>query len=220
MTRKSLRFALPGLLLLPLIAAAYGGWASVTMEDLPEYLVAQQPTALAFTIRQHGISLLGGLNPKVEARSGNTVITAVAAASRMEGRYTASLTVPAAGDWTVTIHTGFGANSSTLLPLAAIEQGKRPPATLAQDERGRRLFVAKGCVTCHTHRAVNDKAVVEVGPDLTGRHFPPEYLAQFLANPAMIPPRRGSMGMPNLGLKQAEIAALATFINAEQQALR
>ncbi len=207
------------LLLASLTAVAFGGWASVTIEDLPDYLVASQPTTLNFTIRQHGMSLLGGLKPRVEARSGGRVVDVAAVPAKSEGRYTAVLTVPATGEWTVTVHTGFGNNRSALLPLAAVEAGKAP-AALAAGERGRHLFVAKGCITCHAHKAVNDRGTVDVGPDLTGRHFPVEYLAQFLANPASVPARRGSIGMPNLGLRDKEIAALTTFLNSEQHAIR
>ena len=99
-------------------------------------------------------------------------------------------------------------------PLAP---GAPVPAPLADAERGRRLFVAKGCVTCHLHRAVNETSIA-VGPELTGRRFAPEYLARFLADPAaVIPPPSGAFGMPNLRLKPAEIAALTAFLNTVGQ---
>ena len=42
------------LLALP-FAAALGGWATISVEDLPDYLVAGQPARLTFTVRQHGV---------------------------------------------------------------------------------------------------------------------------------------------------------------------
>jgi mono/diheme cytochrome c family protein len=92
-----------------------------------------------------------------------------------------------------------------------VAPGATPPATLAAAERGRRLFVAKGCVTCHVHAEASGGASLAVGPELTGKRFAAEYLARFLANPAIKTDR-----MPDLGLKPAEIAALSAFINADR----
>jgi len=104
----------------------------------------------------------------------------------------------------------------TLLPLTATAGGAALVA-LPDAERGRRLFVAKGCVTCHLHRDLDMKPMVAIGPELTERRYPAEYLRQFLADP---PPAASSKGMPDLNLKPAEIAALTSFINMERQAAR
>src|SRR5260370_1060021 len=58
------------LVLLAAIAALFGGWAVITVEDLPDYLVAGQPVSLTFTVRQHGVRPLEAVAPTVEARSG------------------------------------------------------------------------------------------------------------------------------------------------------
>jgi len=42
---------------------AMGGWAVVTVRDLPEYLVAGQQYTIEFQVRQHGRTLLSGLRP-------------------------------------------------------------------------------------------------------------------------------------------------------------
>ena len=55
MTRRSLLSTLLVLLALPAFAFAAGGWAIITVEDLPEYLVADQPTEISFTVLQHGM---------------------------------------------------------------------------------------------------------------------------------------------------------------------
>jgi hypothetical protein len=211
MTTRSLKFLLPGVLLLPAIAAYAGGWAAITLEDLPDYVVAQQPLNLTFTVRQHGVTRLNGLKPRVDATAGRLEATVAAAAGPEAGQYTATLTLPQAGDWTITIHSGFHSSSTTLMPLKVIEPGSRPPRALPAAERGRRLFVAKGCATCH---------LAGVGPELTGRRYPAEYLGQFLANPAIAPRRSRAAEMPNLNLKPPEIAALVAFINTERQASR
>jgi mono/diheme cytochrome c family protein len=218
MTTRTSRFVLPALLLLPLIGA-YGGWASVSVQDLPDYVVAGQPVTLTYTVRQHGHSRLNGLHGRLEARSGRLEASS-AATGAGEGRYTATLTVPSAGDWTITIYSGFGNNRVTLLPLRAVAPGAPAPRALAEAERGRQLFVAKGCVTCHLHRDVDGSGVVAVGPELTSRRVPAEYLKAFLANPAIKAPTREGAEMPNLELKPAEIAALSAFINAQRGAMR
>jgi len=174
--------------------------------------VAREPVTLTFTVRQHGMTRLNGLKARVNATA--------AAAGREAGQYTATLTAPEAGDWTITIHSGFHSSSTTLLPLKVIEPGSRPPLALPAPERGRQLFVAKGCVTCHLHRDVNAGSDTRAGPELTGRRYPAEYLGQFLANPAIAPRRSRTAEMPNLNLKQPEIAALVAFINTERQASR
>ena len=214
MTTRASRFALPALLL-PLLGV-FGGWAAITVEDLPDYGVVRQPLSLTFTVRQHGVTKLNNLEPRVEARaSDGATAGAVAERGKDEGQYTARLVLPEAGVWTVTIHSGFGNSQVTLEPLQVIEPGAQAPV-LAAPDRGRRLFVAKGCVTCHLHRDVSGSGVVAVGPELTGRRLAPEYLQRFLADPSMI----GSANrMPNLNLKQAEIAALIAFLDGgERQA--
>src|SRR5882672_7135238 len=214
MTTRTSRFALPVLLAVPLIAA-YGGWAAITVEDLPEYGVVRQPLNLTFAVRQHGVTKLSNLEPRVEARAAGVTAAAVAEQGKEAGQYSARLVLPQAGEWTITIHSGFMASRVTLVPLQVIEPGGPVPAALAATERGRRLFVAKGCVTCHLHRDVSGSGTVAVGPELTKRPLAAEYLQRFLADPSMI----GSANrMPNLNLKSPEIAALIAFLNTQRQA--
>jgi cytochrome c2 len=211
MSSRASRFTLPPLLVLPLIGA-YGGWAAITVEDLPDYGVARQAMNLTFTVRQHGVEKLKNLEPRVEARaSGAATAAAVAQPGKEAGQYTARLVLPQAGDWTITIHSGFGNSRVTLLPMQVIEPTAQPPVALAAADRGRRLFVAKGCVTCHLHRDVTGSGVVAVGPELTaGGRLTPEYLQRFLADPSTT---AKSNRMPNLNLKQPEVAALIAFLN-------
>jgi cytochrome c2 len=210
MSIRTSRLALPALLVLPLVGV-YGGWAAITVEDLPDYGVVRQPLNLAFTVRQHGVTKLNDLEPRVEARaSAGATAGAVAQRSKEEGQYTARLVLPESGTWTITIHSGFGNSRVTLEPLQIIDAGAQPPAALSAADRGRRLFVAKGCVTCHLHRDVNGSGMIAVGPELTSRHLAPEYLQRFLADPSIT----GSANrMPNLNLKPTEIAALIAFLN-------
>ena len=85
-----------------------------------------------------------------------------------------------------------------------------------------RLFTAKGCSACHLREEVGRV----YGPDLTGKRFAPEYLKKFLVDPSITSVPAGvcstdrsycgsPYAMPNTNLKDAEIEALAAFINAK-----
>jgi len=200
--------------LLTLLALHFGGWAVVTVEDLPDQVVVGQPVTLSFAVRQHGHTLMSGLNARLEAKAGGQTVRAAATAAGT-GRYAATLTLPHAGAWTITIYSGFGPSNLTLMPVPAVNAGHTAPELAAAD-RGQRLFVAKGCLTCHLHDEVPTSGAVKVGPDLSGRRFAADYLRRFLADPS-IATTRGSGGeeMPNLNLAPREIAALAAFLNGE-----
>jgi hypothetical protein len=119
MNRKSFKAAFAVLAIVPLLAAFAGGWATITVENLPEYLVAKQPTNLTFSVRQHGKTLLPNLKPTVVARSGDLEVKASGVATNKVGYYTATVTPPAPGAWTITIHSGFRTSEITLDPITA-----------------------------------------------------------------------------------------------------
>ena len=218
MTKSSVRLTMAGagLALATIAAVRFGGWAVITVDDLPDYAEAGKPVTLSYVVRQHGITLLSGLSATVEARSGSAVLHA-SAKPLGSGHYSAQLALPTAGDWTITIRSGFMRSEVTLLPLAVVAPKTTPTRVLANAERGRRLFVAKGCITCHVHQAVDGSGVVAVGPDLTDKRFAPQYLASFLADPSIKPPGAKGERMPKLDLRSPEIAALTSFINGERQ---
>ena len=202
-------------LLMPLLAAL-GGWASITLDNVPDYIVAGQPVTINYTVRQHGAEPLSGLSGSIKATSGEMVATAAVTAAGRAGHYTATLTLPRPGDWTIRINAGFHAARVTLMPIKVIAVGA-PPPMLSDADRGQRLFLGKGCVICHVHRDVPGEGVKH-GPDLSDRSFPADYLAQFLADPAKVLRARGSTkSMPNLELQPREIAALVAFINQDRQ---
>lgn len=223
MTRRSLLSMLLFTVALPAFAFAAGGWAITTVEHLPEYLVVGAPTEIAFTVRQHGMTPASGLNPAVQAKSGTTVILVKAAPGEGAGEYVAELSVPHAGDWTVTIMSGMTKpllpllppppmlSRAELLPIRAVNAGVPVPKSASAIDRGKALFVAKGCVGCHVHGMI-DRSSYGLAPDLTGRAYQPDYLAKLLTNP---PPQRPGtyVRMPNLGLRPEEISALVAFVN-------
>lgn len=199
------------------IAATAGGWAVVTVENPPDRLVAGQPVEMSFLVRQHGVRPLPNLAPRVEARSGLRVVEGRAWETPRTGVYRARITVPDARKWQITIHSGFLKSKGRLLPMRAVDAAT-PAAPIADEERGRQLFAAKGCVTCHVHDSVTvggERASMEL--DLTDRRFPAQYLASFLANPAIKKPTNQYATMPDLDLSTGEIGALVAFINAERR---
>ena len=209
MTTRALRVLVPGLLL-PVYMTHAGGWAIITVDTLPDYAVAGTPVALSFMVRQHGEEPLEKLQPRIEAVSAVSGVAKVVTPARPgvgNGRYTASVTLPRAGSWTLTIRSGFGPSDLKLLPMTVVKPGAAA-VTVTDLDRGERLFVAKGCVTCHVD--------TKIGPALDGRRFEPTYLAGFLAKPRRIN-ASASMVMPNLGLDKREIASLVTYLNADRQ---
>ena len=98
-----------------------------------------------------------------------------------------------------------------LQPQAVVSAGTtRLPMAVA--DRGRVLFVAKGCTICHANSAFSDdNNHLAVGPDLgTGRLTRP-YVFEKIKHPA-------SEKMPDLGLSDAEAIAIAAFLSGERSA--
>ncbi len=202
---------------------ALGGWAVVTVKELPEYFVAGQQYTIEFQVRQHGRNLLRDLHPRLiigtSGRrlgwlvSGKDETTIPAVARAAEGTYAATFTAPAAGQVLLTIKSGFGNSELRLYPQPVVAAGASRAALSAVD-RGQILFVAKGCNTCHVNTDLVDRPdndALTVGPALGGRRLARDYVMQKVKNPA-------SHNMPDLGLSDAEVAALAAFLAGERAA--
>jgi mono/diheme cytochrome c family protein len=88
--------------------------------------------------------------------------------------------------------------------------------------RGHRLFIAKGCGTCHVNDDVPEWAEWneggKVGPDLTGRRLEAQYVRQRLTDPSSLPAiGPGNVRMPNLGLAETEVAALVALLSGPRE---
>lgn len=199
-----------------------GGWAVVTVKDLPQYFVAGQEYTIEFQVRQHGRELLSGLEPRLVLSTsgrrlgglvgGKDETTIAAMAGRSRGTYAATFAAPSADQLFLTIKNGFG-GELRLYPQPVVSRGASRPALAAAD-RGRVLFVAKGCNTCHANADLSDRPdnrELAVGPDLGGRRLAQQYVMQKLKAPA-------SQAMPDLGLSDAEVGALAAFLTGERTA--
>lgn len=217
MSKRPLTVAALALAALAGTAFTFGGWCVITVDDLPEYVTVGKPTEITFNIRQHGVSLMNMLKPVISAKSGGAEVNANATAAKGIGRYTVTLLVPKAGDWTVTINSGFMNNRATLAPIPAIAAGASPPKPAPAADRGERLFVAKGCVTCHVHGEVAGSGSIAIGPNLTPKRYQPEFLAKFLADPSIARTPGAKEIMPKLELNSAEVVAITAFLNNEKQ---
>ncbi len=274
------------------VPAWAGGWAVITLDSWPEAVTAGEPVDVTLTVRQHGRTLLDGLEVTVNAYhpASKSSMRVEAQELKQPGRYAASLVFPEAGTWEWSVQAftmdqkmpdlevlsgataagkdvasaGQGASALVARPAAlaglillalgtgAVLLGLRrlrlawpiaglcyaaaiaclaltsqpaaqaavadsPPEEpiLSPAALGEKLFIAKGCVTCHTHPAFAHQGYTSVGiKDLTGYTAIPEYLRVWLKDPAAIKP---ATEMPNLELKEGEIEALIAFL-AEQDA--
>ena len=88
--------------------------------------------------------------------------------------------------------------------------------SMSQVEMGERLFIAKGCVTCHVNNKISllsDYQAISVGaPNLTEFSASPEALRMRLKDPVSV---KSDTWMPNLNLSDSEIEALIAFINSK-----
>jgi len=199
-----------GLLLSAVVAvpaghAVFGGWAVVTVENPPERLTVGVPYTLEYSVRQHGKELLSGLDGRIEARAGGQVVRADAR-PLSAGKYSAVLTVPGAGSWTITVNSGFGKSMTVMKPIAAAAAGA-PIVAMSESERGEHLFNAKGCATCHVEMKV-------IPVDVRSAKYDEKFVKQLLADPSAMPKRhKAGVDMPNLNLKPGEIAALAAYLS-------
>ena len=230
---KRLSLAILGLALVAstIASASMGGWAVVSVSKVPDAWITGKPLQLSWRVRQHGVSELHGLRPTLEARSGSRRVRGTTWTYDEDGErgYRGRITFPEPGDWQVTIHSGFGRSRAVLISWPVVDSVSPVRGTveeylqsigiarLSEADRGRRLFAAMGCVTCHVHRAVGITGeVASAGPDLTDRRFAPDYLERFLRDPSIKPPTDGKR-MPNLALRDKDIAPLIAFINAERR---
>lgn len=268
-----------------------GGWAVLTLDDLPQNVIAGESFTIRFSVRQHGnhlISDIDGVVTAVHPATGET-LTFRAQAAEKPGYYEAVIMLPMAGWWNWNIkalgtHTmppmavfdtaatfdaaslnATAAFQGSLLTSAAPWQmvglvalgsglvlfmaGWRRPSRLMQAtavavlggglvmgiaflnnsaktavaqqamyttdaELGAALFVAKGCISCHSNNHITyARSTVDIGPNLTNYQGDPEFMRQWLRDPAQTRPQTV---MPNLELSDEEITALVAFLNEDK----
>ncbi len=100
--------------------ASAGGWATVGFEPLPDGTSAGSTWSPTIIVKQHGITPLVGLQPVVMLHDDRTGAekTFLATETAEAGVYEADIVFPEAGDWRVTIQSGFGDSQVTYGPVA------------------------------------------------------------------------------------------------------
>ena len=102
----------------------------------------------------------------------------------------------------------------SFMPSAASGPDQVPSTSEAANAaRGKLLFAAKGCGTCHANTravAASGECCAGVGPDLSSYTNDPAWLRHWLADPAAVKP---GTQMPDLDLSAAEIEDLIAFLN-------
>jgi mono/diheme cytochrome c family protein len=122
--RIALVFAI--LLSLTFVVPAFaGGWAVITLDELPTNIVAGDTFEVGFTVRQHGHTPMDGLAPTVTASLYKEMQFVVhAQPGDKPGHYTASLTFPKEGEWTWSIQAFSMDQPMPVLQVAAPGAGK------------------------------------------------------------------------------------------------
>jgi len=95
----ALAFLLAFAIAIPVLA---GGWAVITLDELPSNVAAGKPLEVGFTVLQHGRTPMSDLEPVITARSGDEKLT-VFPKPDQPGHYSATLTFPVEGNWDWTI---------------------------------------------------------------------------------------------------------------------
>lgn len=212
--------------LLTAAAPPLGGWAVTTVHDLPTHLVVGQQTTVTFSVRQHGQNLISGLEPVLIVRSADAGFfsrgTRIDARSTARaGIYTAAYTPSEVGDVVLTIDNGWP-QKLELRPMPVLAAGATPPRAVGAD-RGRALFVAAGCNTCHVKAddavLLDAEDVIAVGPAFTGRTWPVDLIVRKVTDPnSVAAPASGASRMPRLEVSAENAALIAAYLNTRQVA--
>ena len=157
----------------------------------PSATSAPLPTMLIIRTLALGFGLLG-----------------LAVALRSKSRYAMALT-------TLCLLTALASFMLGADGTSGVRAQSQPPSHISQVAYGRQLFLAKGCITCHTNsRAAtsSDYWTIDAGaPNLSNFSASAEVLRLRLKDPILV---KSDTKMPNLNLSQAEIEALIAFINS------
>jgi hypothetical protein len=77
-----------------------GGWAVITLDELPSNVVAGEPVTIGFMVLQHGRTPMAGLYPTITAQLSPAETMSISAESDGKtGHYVATLTFPKEGNW-------------------------------------------------------------------------------------------------------------------------
>ena len=97
-----------------------GGWAVITLDELPSNSVAGEPLRIGFTVLQHGRTPMTNLEPTVTAGLAlDEKLVVYAEPEGKPGHYVATLTFPKEGEWEWSIQAFTMDQSMPVLSVAA-----------------------------------------------------------------------------------------------------
>jgi hypothetical protein len=99
---------------------SFGGWASISVEKVPDQVVTGKAFELVFVVKQHGKTPLSGLKPTLEIKGGAPMDRVAAEPGKEKGQYKATVVLSAVGSYFITIHSGFADSRVTLPAIAAV----------------------------------------------------------------------------------------------------
>lgn len=111
------------LLLITTITATAGGWAVITLDELPGQIVAGQSFTIGFTVRQHGRTLRDDLAPILRFNRSDAKDSLDFTAKREgdSGHYVASVALPNDGQWNWKVDIEqFGMITQDMSPLTVV----------------------------------------------------------------------------------------------------
>ncbi len=110
------------------VPVSAGGWAVVTLDAMPTAIAGQEMT-VGFTLRQHGNTLLPGMQSDIVFRNSESGqrLTFSAADDGPKGHYAARVILPQVGRWEWTINS-FGDHP---MPPLTVTTGTAPVASVA-----------------------------------------------------------------------------------------
>lgn len=124
MRKISCSFAVAVVLLLTtVLVAEAGGWAVITLDEMPGQIAAGQAFSIGFTVRQHGRTLRDDLAPTLRFDRSDAKDSVIATAKRSgeSGHYVAEVTLPSEGQWNWKVDIEqFGMVTQDMSPLMVI----------------------------------------------------------------------------------------------------
>ena len=104
----------------PAAPVTFGGWATISVDKVPDKVVVGQSVDLVFVVKQHGKTPLSGLKPTLEVKGAGAVSKVDATPGKETGQYKATVVLAQAGSYFITIHSGFADSRLTLPAIAAV----------------------------------------------------------------------------------------------------
>jgi hypothetical protein len=113
--------------LIPVGAAAGGGWATAGVSPPPDGMSGGDTWNAQVTILQHGVTPLVGVKPTLTIRNGSKAVTFPARPTGKDGVYLAKVKFPSGGEWRYEVYDGFGtygsAKTHTFGPISVAGPG-------------------------------------------------------------------------------------------------